>query len=143
MRRWQNPVRVYDPINGVYDDRKKRVTDIQECAKITLPKPLPPEYEAALEMRRNAQTKIYNKYRAEKCNKKGEQRTNLTKGEKDGIRKLAKRRKNQEIVVMNTDKSSRFVVATMEEYKKMGECHSKKDKIIPATEIDIIDKPLN
>ena len=32
----------YDPIEGVYDDRKRRVTDLQECSKVFLPKPLPP-----------------------------------------------------------------------------------------------------
>ena len=66
---------------GIYDDRKRRVTDLKECAKVTLPKPLPPEYEAAIEMRRSAQEKIYEKYRDKNCNKNGEQKSNLTKGE--------------------------------------------------------------
>ena len=48
----------YDPVGGTYDDRKRRVTDLKECAKVTLPKPLPPAYEAAIEMRRFAQEKI-------------------------------------------------------------------------------------
>ena len=96
-----------------------------------------------MEMRRVAQQKIYENYIANNCNKKGEQRSNLTKGEKEGIRKLAKRRKNMEIVIMNTDKSSRFVITTMEEYKKMGEDHIAKDKIITTTEIDLIEKQLN
>ena len=134
---------VYDPVEGIYDDRKKRATDLQECSKITLPKPLPPEYEAALEMRRNAQNKIYNKYIEKNCNKKGEQTSNLTKSEKEGIRKLAKRRKDQEVVIMNTDKSGRFVITTLEEYKKMGEVHTAKDKIVTATEIDLIERQLN
>ena len=134
---------VYDPEEGIYDDRKKRATDLQECSKITLPKPLPPEYEAALEMRRHAQTRIFNKYIEGNCNKRGEQKSNLTKSEKEGIRKLGKRRKDLEIVIMNTDKSGRFVLTTMEDYKKMGEDHTKKDKIVTATEIDIIEKQLN
>ena len=46
------------------------------------------------------------------------------------------------IVIMNTDKSGRFVIASLEEYKKMGEDHTKKDKTITATEIDIIEKKL-
>ena len=107
----------YDPVGGVYDDRKRRVTDLRECSKVTLPKPLPPQYEAAIEMRRNAQQKIYEKYREKNCNKNGEQKSNLTKSEKEGIKKLGKRRKNLEIVIMNTDKSSRFVITTMEEYR--------------------------
>ena len=61
----------YDPVEGIYDDRKRRVTDLRECSKITLPKPLPPQYEAALEMRRVAQQKIYENYIANNCNKKG------------------------------------------------------------------------
>ena len=130
---------VYDPERGIFDDRKRRVTDLKECAKVHLPKPLPPEYEAVIEMRRNAQNKIFDKYREENCNKKGEPKTNLTKSKKDGIRKIAKRRKDMEIVVMNTDKSSRFVVATMDEYKKMGQDHISKDKPVTATEIDWIE----
>ena len=133
----------YDPVGGVYDDRRRRVTDLKECAKVTLPKPLPPQYEAALEMRRSAQEKIYNKYVETKCNKKGEQRSNLTRSEKEGIKKLAKRRKNMEIIIMNTDKSGRFVIATMEEYKKMGQDHISKDKPVTSTEIDLIEKQLN
>ena len=54
---------IFDPIAKVYDDRKRRVTDLKECSRITLPKPLPPAQEAALEIRRNSQQKIYEKYR--------------------------------------------------------------------------------
>ena len=133
----------YDPVEGIYDGRKQRVTDLKECSKVHLPKPLPPQYEAALEMRRNAQNKIYNKYVGENCNAKGEQRSNLTKSEKAGIKKLGKRRKNLELVIMDTDKSGRFVVASMEEYKRMGEDHTGKDSKILATEIDLIEKQLN
>ena len=133
----------YDPIEGVYDDRKRRVTDLAECSKVHLPRPLPPEYEACIEMRRNAQQKIYNNFVENNCNKKGEQRSNLTRSEKEGIKKLGKRRKDMEIVIMNTDKSGRFVIASMEEYKLMGETHIKKDKIVSVTEIDLIEKQLN
>ena len=31
----------YDPISGVYDDTKRRVTDLKECSRVTLPRPLP------------------------------------------------------------------------------------------------------
>ena len=56
---------------------------------------------------------------------------------------MGKRRKNLEIVIMNTDKSPRFVITTVEEYKKMGDDHISKDKIGTATEIDLIEKHLN
>ena len=37
---------IFDPINKVHDNRKKRATDIRECARITLPKPLTPDEES-------------------------------------------------------------------------------------------------
>ena len=43
---------IYDPKRRVYDDRKRRVTDLKECARITLPKPADTKDEALIEMRR-------------------------------------------------------------------------------------------
>ena len=43
---------VFDPVEGVFDDRKRRVTDLDECNRVTLPKPLPVNEEALLELRR-------------------------------------------------------------------------------------------
>ena len=50
---------IYDPENKVFDDRKRRVTDLKECSRVTLPKPLPPDLEAVIESRRDFQTKTY------------------------------------------------------------------------------------
>ena len=63
---------VYDPKNRVFDDRRRRATDLKECARITLPQPLDTGHEAAFEMRRGTSDKVYNKYRQEECNNKGE-----------------------------------------------------------------------
>ena len=48
----------YDPCEKSYDSRKRRVTDLKECARVTLPKPLGPEQEALMETRRNTQREI-------------------------------------------------------------------------------------
>ena len=119
---------VFDPIAGVYDSRKRRVTDLKECSKVTLPKPLTPEEEANLEMRRKTQNKIYEKFRKEFTNHRGEQVPNLTRGQQEGLKSLEERIRKEEIVVMKTEKSSRFVVTSREEYLKMGEEHTSKDK---------------
>ena len=37
----------FDPKRKVYDSRKKRVTDMKECSRITLPKPLTPEEDSS------------------------------------------------------------------------------------------------
>jgi hypothetical protein len=83
------------PITRTFDDRKRRATDLQECSRITLPKPLSTKHEANIEMRRSNNEKIYSKYRGEFCNKRGEVQGNLTPEEKDGLRSLQKRDSGQ------------------------------------------------
>ena len=48
----------FDPLNKIYNDRKRRATDLQECSRVTLPKPLPTKQEAHIEMRRGVHTQI-------------------------------------------------------------------------------------
>ena len=79
---------VYDPKTRTFDDRNRRATDFQECSRITLPKPLSTKHEANIEIRRSNNKKIYDGYRTEVCNKKGEVKRNLTPEEKNGLRSL-------------------------------------------------------
>ena len=58
---------VFDPVGQVYDERKRRVTDLRECNRITLPKPLPEIMEAKIEVRRDFQKDIFEYYRRENC----------------------------------------------------------------------------
>ena len=133
----------FDPEKKEYDDRKRRVTDLKECSRVTLPKPLPTKEEALIEMRREMHGKIYEEFRQENCNKDGEQQPNLSEIEREGLKSLQKRIKEGEIVIMKTDKSNKFCVATREEYIKMGEIHTKNDKKITREEIHEIEKQLN
>ena len=126
---------VFDPRERVHDNRKKRATDLRECARVTLPKPLTPEEESRIEVRKRTQKETYESYRKKNTNKKGDQKSNLTKGEKNGLKSLQKRIKNEEIMVMKTDKSGKFVVTTPENYIKMGEEHTKKDEEITWDEV--------
>ena len=61
----------FDPLNKIYNDRKRRVTDLRECSRVTLPRPLPTKHETYIEMRRGVHSQIYKQYRAEKCAKNG------------------------------------------------------------------------
>ena len=58
---------VYNPEDKSYDERKMRVTDMEECTRITLPKPLGIKREAEIELRRNVHKKVSEEYRREKC----------------------------------------------------------------------------
>ena len=39
----------FDPVDKIFDDRKRRVTDLKECSRVTLPKPLPTQHETFIE----------------------------------------------------------------------------------------------
>ena len=73
-----------------------------------MPKPLSTKHEANIEMRRSNNEKIYNEYRDEVCNKRGEVQGNLTPEEKDGLRSLQKQIKKHKILVLKTDKSGKL-----------------------------------
>ena len=50
---------IYDPIEDTYDDRNRKVTDLVECSRVTLPKPLSITREAQIELRRELHNKVY------------------------------------------------------------------------------------
>ena len=132
----------FDPIGKIYDDRKRRVTDLQECNRVTLPKPLPVSEEALIEMRREIHSRIFKDHREEFTNN-GEQRSNLTDIEIRGLRSLLRRMRLGELIIMKTDKSGKFCIVSVEDYLKMGEVHVKKDQIIGREEMIEIEKTLN
>ena len=131
---------IYDPKTRTFNGGKRRATDLKECARITLHKPVETKHEAMIETRRNMTEKTYNEYRSEECNKKGEVRGNLTEEEKDGLKRLQKRIKEKQIVIVKTDKSGKLCVVTREEYERMGMEHTKKDTEIGRKQIVEMEK---
>ena len=59
-------------------------------------------------MRRENHIRIFREYVREKCGKEGEQKSNLSEDEKDGMKRIMKRREDKEAVVMKTDKSGKI-----------------------------------
>ena len=119
---------VFCPIEKTYDERNRRVTDLVECSRVTLPKPISIEREAQIEMRRTIHERIYQEYRREKCNEKGEQEQNLTREENEGMKRLLKRIEKENLVIMKTDKSGKMSVTRRDGYLKMGKDHTEGDK---------------
>ena len=134
---------IFDTKERRYDDRKRSVTDLKECAKITLARPLDIKHESLIEMRRGTNERIYNEYRKEECNQKGEVKGNLTEDEKEGLKSLQKRMRNQEIVICKSDKSGKLCVVSREEYIRMGQEHTSKDVEIDRKTIIEKEKQLN
>ena len=91
------------------------MTDLRECNRVVLPKPLKVEQEAQLEMRRTKHRQISEEYRRKMCDDNGRQEMNLTREEMRGLKKLEKRKQDGEIVIINTDKSSKLCVMKRED----------------------------
>ena len=134
---------VFNPETQEYDARRRRVTDLQECSRITLPKPLKAEDEAKLELRKTTQMGIFKKFLAENTNKNNDQKSNLTRQEQEGLKSLQKRIKEGDIIILKTDKSSKFTVTNRQEYLKMGEEHVNKDKIVNRQELIETEETIN
>ena len=134
---------IFDPISMVYDDRNRKATDLVECSRVTLPKPLSITREAQIEMRRELHNKVFQEYRAEFCNKKGEQKHEISEEEVKGLESLQKRIEKEEILVIKTDKSGKLSITDRENYKKMGESHVKNDKVVDRLKVREIDKTMS
>lgn len=67
----------------------------------------------------------------------------LTKAETRGLKSLQKRIKEGDIVVMETDKSGRFSVISLEEYLEADDIHVRDDIEITEKELGDIERRLN
>ena len=134
---------VFNPLEKIFDNRKKRVTDLKENSRVILPKPLPPVHEANIEMRRNIYKKLFKDFKETNCNRKGEQKPNMTENEIAGLRTRRKRISEGEIVVLKTDKSGKFCITDRETYLELGKVHTSGDREINRGEIKEREKILN
>ena len=132
----------FDPIKQELDMRKRRATDMNDCVRVTLPKPLKVQEEAKIELRRELHVKIFLDYIRDKT-KDGEQMSNLSDSEMRGLKSLLKRIKNQELLILKTDKSGQFCVVSWSDYLEMGKVHTDKDMQVSRAEIIEIEKILN
>ena len=61
-------------------------------------------------------------------NDKDEQKTNLTCSQKKGLISLVRRVKSGEVIIVETDKTGKFAILTMEDYMAAGMVHASKDE---------------
>ena len=77
--------------------------------------------EQDIDYRRVAWEKIYDDFRNELTDEEGVQDSNLTPKETRGLKKLRKRVQDGQLVVVKTDKSGKFCLMSMEEYRRAGQ----------------------
>ena len=149
---------IYDPIDKIFDHSKKRVTDLQECAEVYLPKPVDEKYECEMEIIRNVILEEFNSYKEkierniERNNKKtgrnqapemNQEGINLSMNERKGLKKLQKRIQKGEIAIIKTDKSGKTTAISKEDYLKMGREANSSDKKVDRKERKNIEKQIN
>ena len=119
----------------VFNWSKQRATDCKGNTRVVLPKAMCAEDEAKLAVLRIEWNALFDRYLAEDCGDNGEQKSNLTPGERRGLKSLRKRVKDGDLVVLQTDKSGRFAIMSMETYIRAGEKHTNRDTEVAWTDI--------
>ena len=79
----------------------------------------------------------------DKSKEKGMQPINLDKDEIEAIKSLKEKIKSGEIMVCQTDKSSRFAALTKEQYLRSGNIHTEKDQEITWKEVRNLQSHVN
>ena len=110
------------------DFRNSRATDVKHNSKVILPGPLTVAQEGEMQMRRIAWGAVFDQFIAEFKDEKGVRDDNLTKEEAAGLKSLKKRMSEGSLVVVQTDKSSRFAIMSLEEYEEAGRKHTSNDQ---------------
>ena len=133
----------YDPTLSELDLRKRKVTDTKENSRVHLPKPVSIKSEAHINVREVSYEQVFNLFFGESCNEKGKQAPNLSPAELRGLNKLLKRIQDGSVVIMETDKSGRLAIATIEAYEEMGQPHIAKDREVDQDEDNERGKYIN
>ena len=95
---------IFDPVGKVVNMNHRRVTDIKENTRVTLPKALNPSYEVKIEVRAGAYQNVFDEYRKEKCSdEKGRKNINLTKKQEMGLKSLRMKIRKGDMMVCPTD----------------------------------------
>ena len=138
----------------VFKYSKRRVTDLPENNRVTLPKETTPKIENELGMLREIVMREFHKLKGEleedeKRRKvpvekrKNQEGRNLTKQQREGLKKLKKRIGDKEVIVLKTDKSGKITLADREKYLAMGRKLNEKDKKIKKEELRIMERKIN
>ena len=117
---------IFDPIVGVLDFSKKRVTDSNYNSYTSLPPEMAPGDEAYIHLRRNRYKGVLREHLLIMEDRKTE--FLLDKDEAAGLKSLSTRIKEGDLVGIKTDKSGKMGVATPDAYLEMGRQHTDKDE---------------
>ena len=136
--------RIYDRENNTMDFTKARVTDMNTCKRIHMPRPASQEKEIILGNMKQKLLEFTDSYIESNCNERGfPNRRNLNIAEERGKRSLTAKCRSGEIIVQPTDKSKRLAVMDKEAYAYSMETHVEGDATLTWNEQEKIEQVLN
>ena len=101
---------IFDWTNCTMNLSKRRATDVKGNARVIFPRQARSlEVESALQTMRMELFTLFRQYRQEKCDHEGNQKSNLTRIQEDGLRKVRKRVKDGDLVIIPTDKRGNWL----------------------------------
>ena len=131
----------YDIEGNTIDLRNMSSTDLPFNSRVFLPYALSENAEMELQMLKMKLRKIAEEYTE---SKKNSRERNITKQQEQGLKRLKERRNDKEIVIYQTDKTSRMAVDDTKNYiTSMEKEHINKDPIITKKENRNIENILN
>lgn len=94
---------ICDPINKTLNLCKRRVTDLKENSCVYLPKLLPLQEEAKIEIRREQYEQVFHDYVRDHWYESSTQQSNMSWSHRNGLKKVQKRKKDGDIIVLTTE----------------------------------------
>ena len=130
-----------DPETKTMDFRRFKSTDLPFNSRIIVPQPMDDETEVCMQTLKNKLNSCTTDYVAE--HNRNNRTTNLTQDQHKGLVSLLKKKKDNEMVIFETDKSKRFSCDTPENYKRLAEVHTENDEEIDSVAKNSYEKLLN
>merc|ERR1711888_131401 len=116
---------VYDVESKTMSFAGRKATDCVTNTHIYLPKAAPIKKETTIQMKKDHIMEV-----AKEFNQMRRTGSTLTWEEKDGLKSLSRRTKDNEIVVVESDKSGKFSIMKQETYLEAGDEHVQGDKVL-------------
>ena len=135
---------VYKAGSDTVDLGSRKVTDMLHNQRLHLPRPRPPGEEAVLGARLDVWKTVTRQYMLDNCTEGGAAKVhNLSNTERIGLKKLQKRIKEGEIIVLRSDKGNRFTVSSVDSFERQGDQHTTEDTKVNKQDLAQIQGRIN
>ena len=140
----QRRKQVYDMEAGRMDFGNKRVTDMKHCRRTFPPRPVSATKAAILSNFKFRVCEVTRGYMSDNCDERGNiKESNITREERAGLKSIQRKVKDQEWIVMPTDKSGRLTVNTKRNYLERMEPHMNGDTAVTLDDRHKMESEMN